>query len=83
MMITGPGLPPRNPLSGAVAGIVGLLMLAGAFVLGLFALVVAFGVGLAAWLVMYLRLRWSRRRTPPGETHIEAEYTVVSRRRED
>lgn len=85
--------PPGNRLAGVLTGIIGLLLMAGAFMLGLFALVIALGVGLVAWMVVYARLWWSRRKRPgggPGTAYgtrkgedIEVEYTVISRRRED
>ena len=53
--------PPRNPLTGILAGVFGILVLAGTFMLGFIALVVAFGIGLLLWLGIYIRLWWARR----------------------
>lgn len=53
--------PPRNPLTGILAGVFGILVLAGAFMLGFIALLIAFGVGLLVWLVIYIRVWWFRR----------------------
>ena len=54
--------PPRNPLTGILTGIFGILVLAGAFMLGFIALVIALGIGLLVWLGIYIRLWWIRRR---------------------
>lgn len=84
--------PPRNPLSAIITGIVGVLLLAGAFMLGLVALVVALGLGLVVWLGVYARIWWIRRKLakqgggPTGVTEgqdLEVEYTVISRQREE
>jgi uncharacterized SAM-binding protein YcdF (DUF218 family) len=79
--------PPINPLSRLLAGILALLALAGAFFFGVFVLVLAVGVGFVAWLVLWVRMWWIRRKAPPpadpeGKV-IDAEYTVVSRQDED
>jgi hypothetical protein len=93
--------PPRNPLTGILTGIVGMLLLAGAFMLGLVALVVALGVGLLVWLGIYIRILWAKHQLarqgidpadngpfaqgrPPGQADsLEAEYTVISKKRDD
>jgi len=81
--------PPQNPLGRALAAVVALALFAGAFMLGLVALAVVAGLavllGSAAWLNGW-RLRRKLRRSgqqsaAQGQT-IEAEYTVVSRRRD-
>ncbi len=83
-------------LARVLATLVAALVLAGAFMLGLVVFAVAIGLGLLLWLGVWLRLAWMRRtldpstigKTAPGhEAHTEqqvinAEYTVVSRRRE-
>lgn len=54
--------PPPGPIARLLAGIVGLLALAGAVFFGLFLFAAAIGVGLVAWAVIWLRLWWIRRR---------------------
>jgi uncharacterized SAM-binding protein YcdF (DUF218 family) len=76
-----------NPLSRLLAGILAVLALAGAFFFGLFVLAIALGLGFAAWLFLWIRMWWVRRKAPPpvdrkGDV-IDAEYTVVSRHDED
>ena len=93
--------PPRNPLSSILAGVVGALLLVGAFMLGFVVLLVVAGLGLLLWLGVLLRIKWtqyqmrkqgidpSARPVPsPGarqanEDSLEAEYTVISKERED
>ncbi len=83
--------PPMNPLARLLAGILAVLALVGAFFFGLFVLIAAVGVGLLAWLSLWLRMWWLRRKRPadrPGTGErtgdvIDAEYTVVSRRDEE
>jgi predicted lipid-binding transport protein (Tim44 family) len=53
--------PPRNPLASILTGIVGIVVLAGAFMLGFVALVVAFSIGLLIWLGIYIRIWWAKR----------------------
>jgi hypothetical protein len=76
-----------NPLSRLLAGILAVLALAAAFFFGLLVLAFAVGVGLVAWLLLWVRSWWNRRKQPgsdkiSGEV-IDAEYTVVSRQDED
>jgi len=83
---------PANPVSRLIAALVAVVALVGAFVFGLFVLAVVFGVGLVFWLSIRLRMWWLRRHLPgnenglgsaPGEGEIiDAEYTVVSKRRD-
>lgn len=82
--------PPQNPLARALAAVVALALFAGAFMLGLVALAVVAGLavllGAFAWLNAWRLRRKLRRSGGPqaaaqGQT-IEAEYTVVSRRRD-
>lgn len=93
--------PPRNPIAGVLAGIVGIAIMIGAFMLGFVALVVAFGVGLFIWLGIYIRIWWAKRQMtrrgidpaeggpfahpgrPRHEDSLEAEYTVVSTKRDE
>ena len=89
--------PPANPLSRLLLGLVGLLVLAGSFMLGLLAFLVAAGLALVAGLAVWLRVAWLRRQLrkqgfegdpeatprPAAEQAIDAEYTVVSRHREE
>jgi predicted lipid-binding transport protein (Tim44 family) len=85
--------PQLNPVSRVLGGLLGLLVLVGAFFFGLIVLAVAVGLGLLAWLVLTLRMWWLRRhwqsRNGPGgpgasgrreNDVIEADYEVVSRR---
>ena len=83
---------PMNPLSRALAAVMAVLALAAAFFFGLIVLALAVGIGLLFWLGIRLRLWWMRRhisafdtapanRPQKGEV-IDAEYTVVSRRKD-
>lgn len=93
--------PPRNPVTSIIAGILGALLLVGAFMLGFVVLLVVAGLGLLVWLVVLVRIKWAQHRLrkqgfePPdtpgasayrpeskGDT-LEAEYTVVSKERDD
>ena len=81
-----------NALSRALAAVAAVLALAAALFFGLIVLALAVGIGLLFWLGIRLRLWWMRRHMPPldvdpaGTQHkgevIEAEYTVVSRRKD-
>jgi hypothetical protein len=82
--------PPTSPLARLLGSIFAVLVIAGAIVFGLFVLAAAVGLGLLLWTGMAIRGWWLRRKglgRPPGprdrksET-IEAEYTVISRRRD-
>lgn len=84
--------PPMNPLMRVFSAVLGLLVLAGAFFFGLIVLGVLLVVGLVFGLAFWLRGWWLRRGAPvqserpgkPDESRdiLDAEYTVVSRRRE-
>lgn len=82
--------PPVSPLARVLGSIFAVLVIAGAIVFGLFVLAAAVGLGLLLWTGMAIRGWWLRRRgfgTPrgkPGDRSqtIEAEYTVISRRRD-
>jgi hypothetical protein len=50
-----------NPFARALAAVVTILALAGAFFFGLFIFAIAIAVGLIAWLVIWLRIWWIRR----------------------
>ncbi len=56
------GPPPMNPLSRLLAAIAGALVLVGAFTFGFFILVAAVAFGLVAWLVIWLRVWWIKRK---------------------
>ncbi len=81
--------PPSNPLTRLLAGVVGALVLVGAFMVGMVAILVVLGVGLVAgawlWFQQWRATRSGVARGPEtphrqqaGDT-IEAEYTVISR----
>jgi len=84
--------PPMNPLSRALAAVMAVLALVAALFFGLIVLALAVGAGLLFWLGVRLRLWWVQRHLPPRETApesrpqkgevIDAEYTVVSRRKD-
>jgi len=84
--------PPMNPVARVLTTIVGLLMLATAFFFGLIVLAVVLGIGALFAVIMWVRIWWARRHhsapeePPKGQAHhaevIEAEYTVVSKRRD-
>ena len=67
-------------------------MLVGAFMLGIVALAIVAGLGIALWVAVRLRIWWIKRHlrdegseaaTGNSTTEvIEAEYTVISRRRD-
>jgi hypothetical protein len=83
--------PPMNPISRIIASIVAVLMLAGAFFFGLVVVVVLVALFSLFGLVFWLRLKWLQRKSGdvsvirPGpvcnDEAIDAEYTVVSKRR--
>jgi predicted lipid-binding transport protein (Tim44 family) len=80
------GSPSMNPVSRLIGGLLGLLVLVGAFFFGIFVLAIAIALGLIAWLVLWLRMWWLRRNLPRNEQRtrengdvIEAEYEVISR----
>ncbi len=83
--------PPMNPVSRFITAIMAVLVLAGAFFFGLAVLVILVGAFSLFALVFYLRMWWLGRAhegvsaapkedAPEGKV-IDAEYTVVSRRR--
>ena len=86
--------PPMNPVSRILASLFGILVLVGAIVFGFFVLLGGIILGVLAWGAFAIRRWWLRRKgveiplnTPQdsgsgnSET-IEAEYTVISRRRD-
>jgi len=83
--------PPMNPLARLLAGILAVLALVGAFFFGIFILALAVGLGLVAWLFLWVRMWWIRRKQPVAGAQsaersgdvIDAEYTVVSRQDEE
>jgi len=86
--------PPQNPLTRIISAIIGIFVLAGAFMLGIVALLVVAAVGLIAGIAIWLRVQWIKRQlqkngvdlglskdAPATSGHIiDAEYTVVSER---
>lgn len=86
--------PPANPLSRILAAIFAVLLIAGAVVFGVFVFAVIAALGVVSWIVLSIRRWWLRRKgveqQPSGPTNqpsdrsnvIDAEYTVISRRRD-
>ncbi len=80
-----------NPISRIIASLVAILVIVGAFIFGIFVLAAVVVLGLVGWVAFAIRRWWLRRQgISPGEQPetvreseiIEAEYTVISRRRE-
>jgi hypothetical protein len=81
-----------NPLSRALAAVMAVLALVAVFFFGLIVLALVVGFSLLFWLGIRLRLWWIQRHLPPIDTDpdgkpqkgevIDAEYTVVSRRKD-
>ena len=81
-----------NPLSRALAAVMAVLALVAAFFFGLIVLALAVGIGLMFWMGIRLRLWWMRRHIPPVDTSpastpqkgevIDAEYTIISRKKD-
>lgn len=79
-----------NPVSRILAGIFAVLAIVGAVVFGVIVLAVVLGLGILFWVSLSIRGWWQRRKSgaiPPDSGNanpdvIEAEYTVISRRRE-
>ena len=86
--------PPQNPLARVLSAVVGVVLLAAAFMLGMVALAVIAGLGLLVWLGVWKRKVWIRRKVRagagPGDSQgrkstdgtIETEYTVISRKQD-
>jgi predicted lipid-binding transport protein (Tim44 family) len=53
--------PPRGPIGSILAGIIGMLIMIGAFMLGFIAIVVALAIGLLIWFGIYVRIWWAKR----------------------
>jgi cytochrome b561 len=79
-----------GPLGRIVASVVAAVVLVGAIVFGFFVLAVLAALGILLWAALSIRGWWLRRNKAPepasspenqSET-IEAEYTVISRRRD-
>ena len=51
-----------NPLSRLLAAVVGALVIVGAFMFGFFILIAAVAFGLIAWLVVWIRVWWIKRK---------------------
>lgn len=82
--------PPMNPVTRVLAAVFTALALLGAFFFGFVIFIAALGMGLILWLVLAVRGWWLRRKGAPArqasaasyrET-IDAEYTVISKRRD-
>lgn len=84
--------PPGNPLTRLVAAILAVLVMVGAFMLGVVALAVVTGLAVILGVAMWLRTWRIRRNLRRGAATrrdgaresdiIDAEYTVISRRRD-
>jgi len=83
--------PPLNPVSRLLTALLAVLVLTGAFFFGLAVLSVLVAVFSVFALILYVRGRWlgrghgtarpHRSGTSSDETVIDAEYTVISRKR--
>jgi hypothetical protein len=79
-----------NPVSKVLAALFAILVIAGAVIFGVFVLAAVAVLGFVAWIVFTIRGWWLRKKgvelpadSSPNQTEvIEAEYTVISRRRE-
>ena len=60
------GPPPMNPLSRLLAALLGVLALVGALFFGFFVIILVVGFGLIAWVALWLRMWWIRRKMPSG-----------------
>lgn len=82
--------PPVSPLGRIIASVLGLVVIIGAVIFGFFLLAAAAALGLLLWAGLAMRGWWLRRKGAEqpraagrGESEvIEAEYTVISRRRD-
>jgi predicted lipid-binding transport protein (Tim44 family) len=79
--------PQLNPVSRVLGGLLGLLVLVGAFFFGLIVLAAALALGLLAWLALTLRMWWLRRRwhsaDGPGEAAGPGRTGAAGRRERD
>lgn len=84
--------PPGNPLTRAIAAVVAVLFLVGAFMVGMVAFLVVLGISLVAglwfWIKNWRALRQAggatgttpgRDSSSPDKDAIDGEFTVVSR----
>lgn len=55
-----------NPLSRLLAALLGVLALVGAVFFGFFVIILIVGLGLIAWVALWLRMWWLRRKLPSG-----------------
>lgn len=86
--------PPMNPVARILASLFAVLLIVGAVIFGFFVLVGGVALGLLGWIVLSLRGWWLRKKgvefpqdpAPDQSSNsrdtIEAEYTVISRRRD-
>ena len=51
---------PRNPLASILGALVGVVVLAGAFMLGFVVLLVVVGLGLLVSLGVFIRIKWAQ-----------------------
>lgn len=72
--------PPLNPLTRLLATIVAVLAIAGAFFFGLFVLALLVAFGLFAWLALWLRIGWARKKgIYPGVGPMDSENMAGNR----
>lgn len=82
--------PPSSPLGSIIASIVGVVLVIAAVIFGFFLLAVAVALGLIFWAGLTIRGWWLRRKIDKEPVRqgakepevIEAEYKVISRRRD-
>ncbi|NND45570.1 MAG: hypothetical protein HKN58_09620 [Xanthomonadales bacterium] len=75
--------PPRNPVTAVLAGLVGAVVLAGAFFLGFVALLVAMGLAVVAGIVVWIRVKWLQRRMRRSGTDPFADLHARQARRQE
>ena len=70
--------PAGNPFTRLLAGVVGVLALAGAAFFGLFLFAAVIAVGLVAWAVIGLRLWWLQRRLRSAGARAENRFAEAA-----